>query len=125
MLMVGGVRPDGRGLITVYRGGQGGFDVVRRGWSWTTHRGVAAWFATRYSTIDEPLVVEATIKSSRIVHVCDERDEHEVAIPRGVRGAIVSGTLDEWMMEGATWHAGVTGYQVALLPQLASTAMPP
>ncbi len=124
MFMVGGVRPEWQGLVTVYRGGQGDIDVVRRGWSWTTQRSVAAWFATRYSTIDEPLVVEATVKSSRIVHVCDERDEHEVVIPRGVRGAIVSGTLGEWLMEGAAWHASVTLNQVALLSQLASMTMP-
>jgi hypothetical protein len=125
MLMVGGVRPDGRGLITVYRGGQGGIDVLRRGWSWTTQRSVAAWFATRYVTTLEPVVVEARINSSRIVHVCNERDEHEVVIPRGVRGAIVSGTLAEWMMEGAAWHARITSDQAAFLAQLASTIMPP
>jgi hypothetical protein len=124
MFMVAGVRPERQGSVTVYRGGQGVIDVLRRGWSWTTQRSVAAWFATRYSTIDEPLVVEATVKPSRIVHVCDERDEHEVVIPCGVRGAIVSGTLDEWMMEGAAWHASVTSNQAALLSQLASTTMP-
>lgn len=124
MFMVGGLRPEWQGPVMVYRGGQGVIDVVRRGWSWTTQRSVAAWYATRYSTINEPLVVEATVKSSRIVHVCDERDEHEVVIPRGVRGAIVSGTTDEWMMEGAAWHASVTCNQVALLSQLVSMTVP-
>jgi hypothetical protein len=125
MLMVGGVRPEWQGPVTVFRGGQGGIDTVLRGWSWTTQRGVAAWFATRYVTILEPIVVEARIKSSRIVHVCNERDEHEVVIRGGARQAVISGTPDEWATEAATWHAGVTGYQAALLSQLASTTLPP
>jgi hypothetical protein len=128
MFMLGGVRPEWQGPVTVYRGGQGGIDVVRRGWSWTTQRGVAAWFATRYVTIGEPVVVEATVSSMRIVHVCDERNEHEVVIPRGVLGAMVSGTLDEWRMEGAARHTTVTGIseQVStLLPSCVASTMAP
>jgi hypothetical protein len=114
MFMVGGARPGWIGQVTVYRGGQGSIDVVRRGWSWTTQRGVAAWFATR-ATIAEPVVVEATVDSSRIVHVCDERQEHEVVIRRGVRQAVISGTLDEWLTEAAIWHAGATSHQTSML----------
>jgi hypothetical protein len=110
--------------VTVYRGGRDDIDIVRRGWSWTTQRGVAAWFATRYA-IGDPVVVKATVNSSRILHVCDERSEQEVVIRGGVRRAMVSGTPDEWMMEGAAWHASATRDQVALLSQLAPTTMPP
>jgi hypothetical protein len=118
MFMVGGVRPEWQGPVTVYRGGQGDIDVVRRGWSWTTERGVAAWFATRYATKNEPVVVVATVKSSRIVHVCDERIEHEVVIRGGAKRAMISGTPDEWLMEAAAWHANVTIHQAKLLSQL-------
>ena len=124
MFMVGGTRPDWVGHVTVYRGGQGSIDVVRRGWSWTTQRGVAAWFATQFATV-AGLVVEATIDSSRIVHVCDEREEYEVVIRRGVRQAMISGTPDEWLMEGATWHADATSHQTSmLLPPLIKPPMP-
>ena len=40
MFRCGGVRPpDQRGPVTVYRGGQGDVEAMRRGWSWTTREG--------------------------------------------------------------------------------------
>jgi len=124
MFKVAGVRTEPQGSVTVYRGGQGDIDVVQRGWSWTTHRGVAAWFATRTAATAEPVVLQATVNSSRIVHVCDEREEYEVVIPRGVRQAVISGTPDEWLTEAATWHAGATSHQASmLLPPLVSSTI--
>jgi hypothetical protein len=93
--------------VVVYRGGQGDLNVVRRGWSWTTRRGVAAWFANRYPERGEPLVVEARVRSTRILHVCNERNEHEVVIAQGVRRAVASGTPDDWTTEASEWRASI------------------
>jgi len=93
-------------LITVYRGGQDDFDKLRRGWSWTTHRGVAAWFALRFP--ENALVVTASVRSSSILHGCNERREKEVVIADGVRRATISGTPGDWEAEAAAWHADAT-----------------
>ena len=106
MFECGGVRlPDRRGTITVYRGGQDDLEAVRRGWSWTTRRGVAAWFARRFP---QPLVIEARVRPVRILHACDERDEHEVVIAGGARRAAVSGTPDAWMAEATEWRMSLS-----------------
>jgi hypothetical protein len=93
--------------VVVFRGGQGDLSVVRRGWSWTTQRGVAAWFANRYPESGQPLVVEVCVRSARILHVCDEHNEHEVVIARGVRRAAASGTPDDWTTTASEWRASV------------------
>ncbi len=104
MFECGRVRPpDQKGPIVIYRGGQGDVDAIRRSWSWTTHRGVAAWFANRFPERDQPVVVEARVRPSRIP-TCNEREEHEVVIAHGVRRTILSGTPDDWATEAMEWH---------------------
>jgi hypothetical protein len=93
-------------LVTVYRGGQNDFDKLRRGWSWTTDRRVAAWFALRF--LGSPLVIKANVRSSSILHGCNERREKEVVIAGGVRRATISGTPGDWEAEAAAWHADAT-----------------
>jgi hypothetical protein len=105
MFKCGGKPPlDLPKLVTVYRGGRDDLDKLRRGWSWTTDRGVAAWFALRSS--GSPLVVSSRVRLSRILHGYDERREREVVIANGVRRATVSGTLADWKAEAAAWKAG-------------------
>ena len=104
--------------VTVYRGGLGTIDQLRRGWSWTTERGVAAWFAERVA--GEPLVIEAKVASARILHMSDARCEREIVMAGGVRRAAVSGTSDSWVTEARTWHRGTA--RGTLSPKPASGA---
>jgi hypothetical protein len=105
MFECGGHRPcDLPKLVTIYRGGIGSYEQLRKGWSWTTERGVAAWFALRWGGV--PLVIETKIKTPRILHASDDRNERELVVP-GVRNASVSGTLEDWQREAPIWRASV------------------
>jgi hypothetical protein len=90
--------------ITIYRGGHGyTLQSVARGWSWTTDLPTAAFFVDYqkiYVERDErsemqPYLLKATVKTSQIVHVDDERGEEEKVI-FGVRDYEVHGTPEDW-----------------------------
>ncbi len=73
--------------VTVYRGycRHGG----RKGWSWTTRRETAVWFASRFaSAIDSPKVIRGTIPKDQVIAYLLGRGEFEViADPEMVRTA--------------------------------------
>lgn len=83
--------------VTLYRGTSFvPLSTAKRGFSWTTDKRVASFFAMRFAWKNSsPLVLRATVPKSSIVLYTNERQEKE-AVCFHVRGAQVDGTPDEW-----------------------------
>lgn len=63
--------------ITIYRGCRR--EMNEDGWSWTTGRAKAEWFAKRHPWSDgDPLVIEATVPKDHVVAYFSGRGESEV-----------------------------------------------
>jgi hypothetical protein len=86
--------------VQVWRGTSGiPFEVAVAGYSWTTDRATACWFAMRSQPdAGSPLVVTATVSKSRIVYASNEREEHEVVLMRPPPGARVDGDQENWQI---------------------------
>jgi hypothetical protein len=99
MLKLNGTRPAGLPkTITLYRGGMGHPALIKRGWSWTTDKRVAAFFIKfweRRVPEGAPCLLRVEVPSTRIVHTTGGRDEAEMII-FGAKKAVVDGTPDEW-----------------------------
>lgn len=67
--------------ITVY---QGHTDRRHDGWSWTTERHTAEWFATRFATLEggRPVVTTATVAKADVIAYFTGRNESEILAPR-------------------------------------------
>jgi hypothetical protein len=63
--------------ITIYRGCRR--EMNEDGWSWTTDRAKAEWFAKRHPWSDgNPLVIEATVPKKHVVAYFTGRNESEI-----------------------------------------------
>ena len=72
---------------------------ARLGYSWTTSRDVACWFAMRRAignTVKSPLVLRATLPRERIALFTHDRGEAEVVVVRRIERVTVDGTFDDW-----------------------------
>jgi hypothetical protein len=78
-----------------------------RGYSWTTERDVACWFAMRYATQNAPpLVLTATVAKADIALVHNERSESEIVLMRPPEPVEIDGTWE-------CWRAGYERHQAA------------
>ena len=92
--------PDGvPDTLTVYRGG---FSTTKRklaaGFSWTTDRDTACFFAMRYQGYNDwhtPMLLKATIRRDEIKLMEPDHRESEVVI-FGARGSVVDGDAADW-----------------------------
>lgn len=68
-------------LIPVYQG-----HTVRRhdGWSWTTERSTAVWFAQRFSTLEHsgPVLTTGTVSKADVLAYLTNRGEAEILVDR-------------------------------------------
>jgi hypothetical protein len=85
--------------VTVWRGTCGSSGTcARRGYSWTTDRDVACWFAMRFASPSAtPLVLTATVPRSDVVLVNDERREREIVLTKPPK-SVVDGEAGEWRL---------------------------
>lgn len=83
--------------LTVWRGTSSlPIDVARTGFSWTTDRDMACWFAMRFADINgSPLVLAADIAKCDIALFTNDRNENEAMLikPPTVR---IDGNLGDW-----------------------------
>lgn len=93
--------------VTLYRGtSKLPFERAKRGYSWTTNKQIAAFFAMRFSVLNgHPLVLRATVPKSSILHYSNSRSEEE-AVCFHVRGAQPDGTPEEWDELRWQWEGG-------------------
>jgi hypothetical protein len=87
--------------VQLWRGTSGfPLEDATRGYSWTTNRATACWFAMRHERFfGAPLVLRATVKKSRIVYASNERGEHEAVLMRPPAGASIDGSPSDWLAE--------------------------
>lgn len=92
--------PDGvPETLTVYRGGFGTTKrMLATGFSWTTDRDTACFFAMRYQGYNDwhtPMLLKATIRRDEIKLMEPDHRESEVVI-FGARGSVVDGDVADW-----------------------------
>lgn len=69
----------------------------RAGYSWTTSRDVACWFATRFAEANgRPLVLTADVNRSDIAAFTNARNEHEVVLTQPPADVRIDGNPDDW-----------------------------
>jgi hypothetical protein len=78
--------------ITVYQGHTGTRDD---GWSWTTARHTAVWFAHRFAELehDDPVVTEGTVSKADVIAYFTSRNESEILVPHELVRDVTSTTL--------------------------------
>jgi hypothetical protein len=73
------------------------FSKAVRGYSWTTDRDVACWFAMRFSdAYKNPLVLTAEIEREMIGAYSNERKEREVVLLTPPRNVVIDGDPNDW-----------------------------
>ena len=82
----------------VWRGTSGlNLNQARQGFSWTTDRDMACWFALRCAEINgNPLVVSTVISKDSVLYQSNDRNENEYVL-MGSSQATIDGTLDDWL----------------------------
>jgi hypothetical protein len=73
---------------------------ARAGYSWTTDRDVACWFAMRFAIHRDdwvPLVLTEEVNKSDIVLFHNDRNESEVVLVTPPKSARIWGDRDDWM----------------------------
>jgi hypothetical protein len=84
-----------------------------KGYSWTTNRDVACWFAVRFANSDNPpLVLAADVSKNDVALFHDGRNEAEAVIIRPVLSPISDGNPNDW-------RAGHARQQIAYAEALA------
>ncbi len=85
--------------VRVWRGTSGmTFSQARAGYSWTTSRDVACWFAMRWAEqTGRPLVLVAEVSRGDIALFHNERDEHEAVLLRQPVGVAIDGVAADWL----------------------------
>lgn len=101
--------------LTVWRGGPGPAAKLRRGWSWTTDRGAACWFATQWrvnqARLGTPLVLRSEIDAADIVHHDPHDSEFVIFGARNARRDPVA----DWQDVGDEWERRKNANQMAWL----------
>ena len=72
-----------------------------RGYSWTTSKEVAYWFARRFASINgNPLVLAAQAPKSDVAFFTNSRQEHEVVLLAPPKGVRVDSAASDFKAEG-------------------------
>jgi hypothetical protein len=102
--------------VRIYRGTSGVSEYrAASGHSWTTDRGVAAFFATIYRPSCAPLVIAADVPREDVLMYTNGRGEAEVLLEYVPRGVHVIGTPEEWSAWAKEWNDRKNASQQALL----------
>lgn len=85
--------------VTVWRGVSGvAFWAATAGYSWTTCRDVACWFAMRHAgPTSLPLVITALIRRDCIARLHNGRNEREVILLSPTLAAVTDGLPSDWL----------------------------
>lgn len=94
------------------------FSQARVGYSWTTSRDVACWFAMRFAEKNaRPLVLVADVNRGDIALSHNERSEHEAVLLRQPVGVTIHGDAADWLqcyarhqeLMRSEMHAAISG----------------
>ena len=83
--------------IRVWRGVSGiPANKARQGFSWTTDRNVACWFAVRMDSVGKPLVITAQVPKRDVLYFSSERYEQELLLLNPPKKATIDGSEEDW-----------------------------
>jgi hypothetical protein len=83
--------------IRVWRGVSGiSAKNARQGFSWTTDRNVACWFAIRLDDVGKPLVITAQIPKRDVLYYSNDRTENELLLLNPPKKATIDGSVEDW-----------------------------
>lgn len=72
-----------------------------RGYSWTTSKEVAYWFARRFASVNgNPLVLAAQVPKSDVAFFTNDRQEHEAVLLAPPKSARIDSTASDFKEEG-------------------------
>jgi hypothetical protein len=88
---------------------------AKEGYSWTTDRDVACWFAMRFAEQNNsPLVLIAEVAKTDIALFHQERNESEAVLMRPPANVRIDGTLDDWAQGHARQRAKTQAHNASL-----------
>ena len=88
---------------------------AREGYSWTTDRDTACWFAMRFADINgSPLVLSADVAKSDIALFTNAREESEALLIRPPATVKIDGDVTDWQRRYAAYEAQKNTRQSAL-----------
>ena len=83
--------------IRVWRGVSGiPANKARQGFSWTTDRNVACWFAVRMDNAGKPLVITAQVPKRDVLYYSSDRHEQELLLLNPPKKASIDGSEEDW-----------------------------
>ncbi len=93
-------------VVKVWRGTSSqSYSEAVSGYSWTTNRDIACWFAMRLGGADHgPLVLSAEVKRNDVALFHNGRNEHEAVIIKYVSAATIDGNAAEWLEAMERWE---------------------
>lgn len=102
-------RPEQPEPMQVWRGTRGTtLRQAKEGFSWTTSRDVACWFAMRFASAERrPIVVSAEVPCSSVAWATDDSGESEVLLLRRVQHARIDGTPEDWQAAADRHQAAI------------------
>lgn len=85
-------------VVTLWRGSSWlTIAEAKKGYSWTTDRSTACWFAVRFAQANgRPLVLRADVAKSDIALFSNDRSESEAVLIRPPAAAVVDGNVSDW-----------------------------
>jgi hypothetical protein len=94
--------------VAVWRGVSGiSFWAAVPGYSWTTCRDVACWFAMRYAGPTRlPLVITASVRKDCIARFHNGGNEREITLLRPPAAAVTDGRPEDWMQGAQRFKEG-------------------
>ena len=94
---------------------------AREGYSWTTDRDTACWFAMRFAdTNGAPLVLTAEVAKSDIALFTNAREESEALLIRPPAAVKIDGDVTDWQIGHDRYEAKKNKRQTALQATLIS-----
>lgn len=107
-------------LVPVWRGtSRISIEDAKTGYSWTTDRDIACWFAMRFARFDgSPLVLSAVISKRDIALSDNGRNESEILLIRSPDKSVIDGNEDDWKQGHARNEAKIRPPKSAVMGEV-------
>jgi len=104
-------------VVRVWRGSSKlSLEDASKGYSWTTDKDVACWFAMRFAADNgAPLVLAADVPKTEIALFTDERSEQEALLLKPPAGLFIDGTEADWALGHKRKEAAYQASRTAML----------
>lgn len=84
-------------IVRIWRGTHGlTARQAAKGYSWTTERDVACWFAFFRNADRAPQVITTTIPKEQIAYFSNQRNEQEIVLIKPPKSVFIDGNIEDW-----------------------------